>query len=109
MRPMYGITLAEHPDFRIPYFGFRWHTCRCRHPEGNRHRRAGPSSTPGLVGKGGVGQIGAGILRPPMTLLYRGTRRLVRQIRQGQYHRVRRRWLDKIGKVCGSGKQTVYR
>lgn len=63
---MYGITLAEHPDFRIPYFGFRGT------PVGVDiltviDTGVRPVIDAGLVGKGGVGQIGAGILRPPMT------------------------------------------
>jgi hypothetical protein len=61
---MYDITVAEHPDFKIPYFGFRGS------PAGiDIFRVTGTGTTPvidgGLAGKNG-GQIGAGILRAPM-------------------------------------------
>jgi Protein of unknown function (DUF1116) len=61
---MYDITVAEHPDFKIPYFGFRGS------PVGiDIFRVTGTGTTPvidgGLAGKNG-GQIGAGILRAPM-------------------------------------------
>lgn len=61
---MYDITVAEHPDFKIPYFGFRGT------PVGiDVFRVTRTGTTPvidgGLAGKNG-GQIGAGILRAPM-------------------------------------------
>ncbi|MGH3405851.1 MAG: DUF1116 domain-containing protein [Streptosporangiaceae bacterium] len=61
---MYEITVAEHPDFKIPYFGFRGS------PVGiDIFRVTGTGITPvidgGLAGKNG-GQIGAGILRAPV-------------------------------------------
>ena len=61
---MYDITVAEHPDFKIPYFGFRGT------PVGiDVFRVAATGTTPvidgGLAGKNG-GQIGAGILRAPL-------------------------------------------
>jgi Protein of unknown function (DUF1116) len=60
---MYGITVAEHPDFKIPYFGFRGT------PVGiDIVKVAGTGVRPvidgGLAGRNG-GQIGAGILRAP--------------------------------------------
>jgi Protein of unknown function (DUF1116) len=60
---MYDITVAEHPDFKIPYFGFRGT------PVGiDIFRVTGTGIVPvidgGLAGKNG-GQIGAGILRAP--------------------------------------------
>ena len=63
-REMYDITLAEHPDLRIPYFGFRGV------PVGiDVHKVVATGITPaldiGVAGKGG-GQIGAGVLRAPM-------------------------------------------
>jgi Protein of unknown function (DUF1116) len=63
-RAMYDITLAEHPDLRIPYFGFRGV------PVGiDVHKVVATGITPvmdiGVAGKGG-GQIGAGVLRAPM-------------------------------------------
>lgn len=61
---MYDITVAEHPDFKIPYFGFRGT------PVGIdvfKVARSGiqPVIDGGLAGKDG-GQIGAGILRAPV-------------------------------------------
>lgn len=61
---MYEITVAEHPDFKIPYFGFRGS------PVGiDVFRVLDTGTTPvidgGLAGKNG-GQIGAGILRAPL-------------------------------------------
>ncbi len=61
---MYAITVAEHPDFKIPYFGFRGT------PVGiDIFKVAGSGIQPvidgGLAGKDG-GQIGAGILRAPL-------------------------------------------
>jgi hypothetical protein len=61
---MYQITVAEHPDFKIPYFGFRGT------PVGidvMKVTRTGirPVIDGGLAGRNG-GQIGAGILRAPV-------------------------------------------
>jgi hypothetical protein len=61
---MYEITVAEHPDFKIPYFGFRGS------PVGIDVFRVTATGTQpvidgGLAGKDG-GQIGAGILRAPL-------------------------------------------
>ncbi len=61
---MYDITVAEHPDFKIPYYGFRGT------PVGiDIFKVVQTGITPvidgGLAGKNG-GQIGAGILRAPM-------------------------------------------
>ncbi len=61
---MYDITVAEHPDFLIPYFGFRGT------PVGiDVFKVVGTGVKPvidgGLAGKNG-GQIGAGILRAPL-------------------------------------------
>jgi hypothetical protein len=61
---MYDITVTEHPDFKIPYFGFRGT------PVGIDVFRVVASGTQpvidgGLAGKNG-GQIGAGILRAPL-------------------------------------------
>lgn len=61
---MYQITVAEHPDFLIPYFGFRGT------PVGiDIFRVVGTGITPvidgGLAGRDG-GQVGAGILRAPL-------------------------------------------
>jgi hypothetical protein len=62
---MYSITVGEHPDYLIPFFGFRGT------PVGIDVDRVLASRTVpvidgGLAGKNGVGQIGAGILRAPI-------------------------------------------
>src|SRR5215471_3754903 len=61
---MYDITVAEHPDYKIPYFGFRGT------PVGiDIMKVTGTGIRPvidgGLAGRNG-GQIGAGILRAPV-------------------------------------------
>jgi uncharacterized protein DUF1116 len=61
---MYSITTAEHPDFLIPYFGFRGS------PVGiDIFKVTGTGTVPvidgGLAGQDG-GQIGAGVLRAPL-------------------------------------------
>ncbi len=63
-RTMYEITLAEHPEFKIPYLGFRGT------PVGIEiHRVVSTGILPvmdiGVAGRKG-GQIGAGILRAPI-------------------------------------------
>jgi uncharacterized protein DUF1116 len=63
-RAMYDITLAEHPEFKIPYLGFRGA------PIGiDIHRVVATGVTPvmdvGVAGRQG-GQIGAGVLRAPL-------------------------------------------
>jgi hypothetical protein len=61
---MYAIAAGEHSDYRIPVFGFRGA------PAGIDifkviERRITPFCDVGLAGKAG-GQIGAGLLRPPL-------------------------------------------
>jgi hypothetical protein len=61
---MYEITAGEHPEFKIPFFGFRGV------PTGiDSYRVVETGITPamdiGVAGRGG-GQIGAGILRAPL-------------------------------------------
>ncbi len=63
-RAMYEITLAEHPEFKIPYLGFRGT------PVGIEIHRVvstgiAPAMDIGVAGRKG-GQIGAGILRAPI-------------------------------------------
>src|SRR5207248_2670563 len=63
-REMYDITLGEHPELKIPYFGFRGV------PVGiDVHKVVATGITPvmdiGVAGHGG-GQIGAGVLRAPL-------------------------------------------
>ena len=62
---MYRITVAEHPDFKIPYFGFRGS------PVGIdavlvADTGIQPVIDGGLAGRNG-GQIGAGVLRAPVS------------------------------------------
>jgi hypothetical protein len=62
---MYSITVGEHTDYLIPFFGFRGS------PVGidvNLVMSTGivPVIDGGLAGKNGVGQIGAGVLRAPI-------------------------------------------
>lgn len=62
----YDITIAEHPDYAIPYFGFRGT------PTGiDIFRVVETGIRPGLdigyTGGSGVGQIGAGMARAPLT------------------------------------------
>jgi hypothetical protein len=61
---MYTITLGEHPEFKIPYLGFRGV------PTGIDIHRVVETGIPpamniGVAGRGG-GQIGAGVLRAPL-------------------------------------------
>lgn len=61
---MYGITVTEHPDYLLPYFGYRGT------PVGVDVFKVVDSGVlpvidGGLAGKNGVGQIGAGILKAP--------------------------------------------
>ena len=63
-RAMYEITVAEHPEFTIPFLGFRGT------PTGiDIHRVVATGIAPvmdiGVAGRGG-GQIGAGVLRAPL-------------------------------------------
>src|SRR6266516_3111976 len=58
---MYDITVAEHPDFKIPYFGFRGSPVGIDIIKVNRSGIT-PVIDGGLAGKNG-GQVGAGILR----------------------------------------------
>ncbi len=61
---MYEITVAEHPDFLIPYFGFRGSPVGIDIVKVNQTGIT-PVIDGGLAGKDG-GQVGAGILRAPL-------------------------------------------
>jgi hypothetical protein len=76
---MYGITVGEHPEFKIPALGFRGS------PVGiDVHRVVASGVVPvidgGLAGKGG-GQIGAGVLKAPIEC----------------FHAAHRAYLDRYG------------
>lgn len=76
---MYGITLGEHPDFRIPFLGFRGV------PVGiDVHRVVETGITPvmdiGVAGKNG-GQIGAGSFRAPLECFQAATVEYARRYR----------------------------
>lgn len=73
---MYSITVGEHPDYLIPFFGFRGS------PVGIDVRRVAETGvTPvidgGLAGKDG-GQIGAGLLHAPLACFTDAARALSR-------------------------------
>jgi len=65
-RDMYEITLAEHPHYRVPALDFRGT------PTGIDIRKVVETMTPPVINTGiahrdpGVGQVGAGLVRPPM-------------------------------------------
>lgn len=62
---MYEITVGEHPEFQIPYLGYRGAPLAI---DVFKVVETGivPVIDGGLAGKDGVGQIGAGILKAPM-------------------------------------------
>jgi hypothetical protein len=62
---MYEITVAEHPDYLVPFFGYRGTPVGIdvfKVVDTGIH----PVIDGGLAGRNGVGQIGAGILKAPM-------------------------------------------
>jgi hypothetical protein len=70
---MYEITVGEHPEFKIPFFSYRGV------PTGvdvNRVVATGitPVIDAGVAGKDG-GQIGAGVVRPPMDCFHAAAKR----------------------------------
>ena len=74
---MYDITAGEHPEFRIPYFGFRGV------PIGiDIHRVVATGITPvldiGIAGKMG-GQIGAGSYRAPLECFHAAVKEYARR------------------------------
>ena len=73
---MYEITLAEHPSYKVPILGFRGT------PTGIDTTlvvRSGvlPAINTGIAGREpGVGQVGAGLVVPPMSVFVAATRAL---------------------------------
>jgi hypothetical protein len=76
---MYEITLAEHPAYKVPVLGFRGT------PTGIDTTlvvRTGvlPAVNTGIAGREpGVGQVGAGLVVPPMSVFVSATRALARR------------------------------
>jgi hypothetical protein len=76
---MYEITLAEHPAYQVPVLGFRGT------PTGidvSLVVRTGilPVVNTGIAGRqAGVGQVGAGLVTPPMSVFADGLRSLARR------------------------------
>jgi hypothetical protein len=71
---MYDITVGENPDWKIPYLGYRG-TPTGIDAFAVLDRGVLPVIDGGLAGKDG-GQIGAGVLRPPMECFEEAVRRL---------------------------------
>jgi hypothetical protein len=71
---MYDITVAENPDWRIPYLGYRGTPTGIDVFSVIEHGVL-PVIDGGLAGKDG-GQIGAGVLRPPMECFTQAARML---------------------------------
>ncbi len=83
-REMYGITLGEHPHFQIPILEFRGS------PVGidvTRVVRTGtvPAVNTGIAGKvAGTGQVGAGLVTPPMEVFTQAVRALAASAESGR-------------------------
>lgn len=79
-RRMYEITMAEHPVYQVPVLGFRGT------PTGidvTRVVRTGilPVIDTGIAGRvAGVGQVGAGVIRPPAEVFDQALRCLARKV-----------------------------
>jgi hypothetical protein len=76
---MYEITLAEHPSYKVPILGFRGTPTGI---DATLVVRTGvlPSVNTGIAGREpGVGQVGAGLVVPPMSVFVDATRALGRR------------------------------
>jgi hypothetical protein len=76
---MYEITLAEHPFYKVPILGFRGTPTGI---DATLVVRSGvlPSINTGIAGREpGVGQVGAGLVVPPMSVFVEATRALGRR------------------------------
>ncbi|MGA3352970.1 MAG: DUF1116 domain-containing protein [Acidimicrobiales bacterium] len=76
---MYEITLAEHPFYKVPILGFRGTPTGI---DATLVVRSGvlPSVNTGIAGREpGVGQVGAGLVVPPMSVFVDATRALARR------------------------------
>jgi hypothetical protein len=75
---MYEITLAEHPFYKVPILGFRGTPTGI---DASLVVRSGvlPAVNTGIAGREpGVGQVGAGLVVPPMSVFVDATRALAR-------------------------------
>jgi hypothetical protein len=75
-REMYEITLAEHPAYQVPILGFRGTPAGI---DATLVVRSGivPAVNTGIAGKvAGVGQVGAGLVTPPMSVFADAVREL---------------------------------
>jgi hypothetical protein len=76
---MYEITLAEHPFYKVPILGFRGTPTGI---DATLVVRSGvlPAVNTGIAGREpGVGQVGAGLVVPPMSVFVEATRALARR------------------------------
>ena len=76
---MYEITLAEHPFYKVPILGFRGTPTGI---DASLVVRSGvlPAVNTGIAGREpGVGQVGAGLVVPPMSVFVEATRALGRR------------------------------
>jgi hypothetical protein len=76
---MYEITLAEHPFYKVPILGFRGTPTGI---DASLVVRSGvlPAVNTGIAGREpGVGQVGAGLVVPPMSVFVEATRALARR------------------------------
>jgi len=76
---MYEITLAEHPFYKVPILGFRGTPSGI---DASLVVRSGvlPAVNTGIAGREpGVGQVGAGLVVPPMSVFVDATRALARR------------------------------
>jgi hypothetical protein len=79
-REMYEITLAEHPAYQIPALGFRGTPTGI---DATLVTRTGivPAVNTGIAGKEpGVGQVGAGLVTPPMSVFADAVRALADRV-----------------------------
>lgn len=81
-RRMYGITLGEHPLFRLPALDFRGTPVGIDVARVVRHNRL-PVVNTGIAGKkAGVGQVGAGLVDPPANCFTDALRRFAERNRE---------------------------
>lgn len=80
---MYEITIAEHPLYQVPVLGFRGTPCGI---DATLVVRSGivPVVNTGIAGRApGVGQVGAGLVTPPMSVFADAVHALAQRVRKG--------------------------